>query len=172
MPPRSPSPRPPASAASAPASPAPASRVRSCRSSFVQLPRVEGALHQLQDVFLARGRLVVLTGLRILAELERDCELSPGYLVESVAQHRGILRILGQLQVERGRLGERQRQRVTRELRGMRLGEGLPDRDRTLLDCREDRAPPGLLELLELDRNRRRRRLERVRDERRLFALR
>ena len=39
-------------------------QVRSCRSSFVQLPRVEGALHQLEDVLLARRRLVVLGRVR------------------------------------------------------------------------------------------------------------
>ena len=48
-------------------------------------------------------------------------------------------------------LRELERQRVAGELRRVRLGERLPDRDRALLDRRQDRAPPCLLQLLELD---------------------
>src|SRR3954466_11129876 len=107
-------------------------------SSFVQLPRVEGALHQLEDVLLARGRLLVLARVRLVAQLERDGELAAGHLVERVAQHRGVLRILGQFQVERGRLRKGERQRVTGELRRVRLRKGLADRDRALLDRGQD----------------------------------
>ena len=56
--------------------------------------------------------------------------------------------------MERRRLRELERQRVAGERGGMRLRERLPDRDRPLLDRRQDRAPPRFLQLLQLDARR------------------
>src|SRR4051812_26541891 len=100
----------PASASSAPASPAPASSMRSGRSSFVLLPRVEGALQQFEDVFLARRSIVLSACVPRLAELELDRELLAGDLVKRVAEHRRVLRVLGELHVEGSRLRELERQ--------------------------------------------------------------
>src|SRR5579884_4299156 len=119
--------------------------------SFVQLPRVEGALHQLENVLLADGLVRALVAASVLAELELDRQLAPRDLVERLAEQGRVLRVLGQLQVERGRLRELQRERVAREGRGVRLGERLPDRDRPLLHRRQDRAPPRLLQLAQVD---------------------
>src|SRR5689334_14449980 len=131
--------------------------------SFVHLPCVEGALHQLQHVLLAGRSVVSRLAVRLLAELERDGELAARHLVERIAQERGVLRVLRELQVEGRGLRKLQRERVALERGRVGLAERLADRDRALLDRRQDRPPPCLLELLELDRQRRDRRLGRRR---------
>src|SRR5881227_722090 len=78
-------------------------------------------------------------------------------LVERLGEQGRILRVLGELAVERRRSGELDRQRVAGQALRVRLAEDGRGRDRLLLDSRQDRPLPGLLELLQLERWRRRR---------------
>src|SRR2546421_6992958 len=102
----------PASAAPAPASARPAASACSCRSSFaLPFSRVECLPHQLEDPLLARWAfgLIVMVALGVFADRERERESPAGDLVERVREQRRVLRLLGELAVER---------RVRRELDG------------------------------------------------------
>src|SRR6185503_20909164 len=63
-----------------------------------------------------------------------------------------VLRLLGELAVERGLAGKLDRERVAGEALRVRLAQHRRGRDRLLLDGGQDRALPGLLELLEVER--------------------
>src|SRR5437763_8040740 len=110
MPPRFRSRLPPASAAPAPASAPLAASACSCRSSFaLPFSRVERLLHQLEDPLLAGRSFELLAGfaLALVSNREREREPAARDLVERVREERGVLRLLGELAVER---------RVRREL--------------------------------------------------------
>src|SRR5437764_13497817 len=104
MPLRSRSRLPPASAAPAPASGPPAASACSCRSSFaLPFSRVERLLHQLEDPLLA-GRafdLLAFCALVLVPDREREREPAARDLVERVREKRRVLRLLGELTVER-----------------------------------------------------------------------
>src|SRR5581483_8791957 len=125
------------------------SKLMAC--SFLELPGVECALHQLENVLLAVRHVVGFLRMRDVAELELDGELASRHLVESLPEHCLVLRVLGELQMERRGLRKLERQRVAGERRRVRFCERLSDRDGTLLHRRQDRPPPRLLQLLELD---------------------
>ena len=75
--------------------------------SSAHLARVEGFLHQLDDLFLARRlvlrRLVALAA--VLADLEGERELAARHLVERLREQRRVLRLLGELAVEEAARG-------------------------------------------------------------------
>ena len=104
-------------------------------ASVLPFVGVQGLFHELEDLFLA-GRLVELElVLPRLALGEREPEVASGHLVERVGEQRGVLRLLGQLSVERGARGELDGQRVARRAlpgepraRPMQPGSSVPRR--------------------------------------------
>src|SRR2546427_9492203 len=144
----------PASAAPAPASARPAASACSCRSSFaLPFSRAERLLHQLEDPLLARRafELLAVAAFVLFPDREREREPAARDLVERIGQHRRVLRLLGELAVERRVRRELDRERVSLEIGRTRLAEDGRDRDRPLRDGGHDRTGPRLLELLELD---------------------
>src|SRR5512132_3782099 len=127
---------------------------------FIDLRGVELVFHQLDELILA-GRLIVLGGLvlSVLADREVEREFPAGHLVERLREQCRVLRLLGELAVERRRGRELDRQPVLVELRRMRLAEHRSRRDRLLFDGRQYRPLPSLLELRKLNRRRLARRL-------------
>src|SRR5262249_34914560 len=117
------------------------------------LPGVEGLLDKGDEVLLARGLLVVRLD-PVLADRELEREPAAGHLVEGLREQPCILRLLGQLPVERGVGRELERQPVLSERGRMRLAEHRGGRDRAALDGGEDGALPRLLELRQLERRR------------------
>jgi integrase len=113
---------------------------------------VELIFHQLDDLFLA-GRLLVLLLViaAVLADGEVQRELPAGDLIERFREQRRVLRLLGELPVERGGGRELDGEPVVGELRRVGLAEHRGRRDRALLDRGQDRPLPGLLELLQLE---------------------
>src|SRR5207253_10969550 len=82
----------------------------------------------------------------------REVEVAAGDLVERLGEQGGVLRVLGELAVERSCPWKLDRERVTGETLRVRLAENRRGRNRLLLDGRQDRPLPGLLELLQLER--------------------
>src|ERR1043166_5772792 len=81
--------------------------IASDASLVFHLSRVECSLHQLDDLLFAHWLLGL--GLRfaaVLAHLELQLEVAAGHLVERLGQQRRVLRLLGELPVERRGLRE------------------------------------------------------------------
>src|SRR5438876_3112038 len=122
---------------------------------FFDLLGVERVLHHLDEVFLARGLLLLGCAVAaVLTDREVQRELAAGDLVERLGQERSVLRLLGLLPVEGRVAGELDRERVSGQLGGMGLAQDRGGRDRLLLHRGQDRALPRFLELLELERRR------------------
>src|SRR6266540_1154276 len=133
--------------------------IASDASLVAHLARVEGAFHQLDDLLFARRFLLRRFRLAaVFAHFEGQREMAARDLVERLGEQRRVLRILGELTMERSRARELDREGVACEVLGVRLAEHRRGGDRLLLDRGEDRPLPGLLELFQLERRRRRRR--------------
>ena len=92
-------------------------RLRLRRSRLLDFLGVEGVFHQLHDRVLACGLFV---GFWLIAAVFTHCEvereLAARDLVERVREQRRVLRLLGQLAVERGGRRELDREPVVGEL--------------------------------------------------------
>ena len=110
---------------------------------------------------LAHRLVSSLDLLAAFAERELESEPAARDLVEGLTEQDGVV-LLGELAVERRARRELERQRVALERGGAGLGEDGGGVDRPLLNGWEDGALPGFLELLELQRGRRGRRLGRT----------
>src|SRR5579884_4428870 len=117
------------------------------------LTRVECLLEQLEDLLFARGLLVDHRSLARLAELEGELEPSSGDVVERVGEQARVLRVAREVEVELRARRKRERERVAAQIGRMCLTQqGRRGDPAALLDGRQDRARPGLLELGELER--------------------
>src|SRR5207248_1957672 len=127
--------------------------------SILSFARVQGLFDQLEDLLLARGFVVRFRVVCPRFALgERDAEMAAGHLVEGFGKQRRVLWLFGELPVECGARGKLDGQCVVGQVGGLGLSQHGCRGNRAFLDRRHDRPLPRLLELLQLERGRSRRR--------------